>query len=106
MARFRDTAWFKIGAADLDPPPERPSQPALPVRPMEERYLDDDTLTTEDSAMFSLRTGTTQPIARRLDVEGPAEVGHLVDDLKRGRGPMLAVIGAAMLAVVVLLVVI
>jgi eukaryotic-like serine/threonine-protein kinase len=66
---FRETLWFKKGDVDqmvadakAKLAANRPSSEVeLPedVRPLEDRYLDDGTVTTEDRKKFSLRTGGT-----------------------------------------------
>jgi hypothetical protein len=47
--KFRETMWFKKGLLD-------------DTMPIEDRYLDDGSLTPTDSRVFGLHTGTTQPL--------------------------------------------
>ncbi|MDB4963104.1 MAG: hypothetical protein JWP01_3103 [Myxococcales bacterium] len=100
MPSFRETLWFKVGlrdevaaAAAAGSDAERPSAQLLPL---EDRYLDDASLTSEDRAQLSLRTGQTT-LVPRLDVTSPepsVPVTTLVGELKRGRGTMIAMIAA------------
>jgi hypothetical protein len=100
MPSFRETLWFKAGlreevaaaaaaGTDAEPPSSR-------LLPLEDRYLDDAALTSDDRAQLSLRTGQTTPLARP-DVtfpEPPVPVTTLVGELKRGRGRIIAMIAA------------
>jgi hypothetical protein len=62
---FRETLWFKRGDVDqmvADAKAKmanRPDAAEVPedVRPLEDRYVDDGTVTTEDRKKFSLRAG-------------------------------------------------
>jgi hypothetical protein len=70
---FRETLWFKKGDVDQmvaeararveaargKGPAEEPEAPAEDARPLEDRYVDDGTVTTEDRKKFSLRSGGT-----------------------------------------------
>jgi hypothetical protein len=88
---FRETLWFKKGDVEhmiaearakmasqgkKEPEGEVEPAPELTVeesKPIEDRYLDDGTLTTEDHKKFSLRSGgiaTATPAARRAAVPG------------------------------------
>jgi hypothetical protein len=64
-AGFRETLWFKKGEVEEylksgQTPTEAPPEDA---RPIEDRYVDDGTLTAADRAKFSLRTGGTQMLS-------------------------------------------
>jgi hypothetical protein len=61
MARFRETLWFKQGMLDA----ELPEQADL--LPIEDRYLDDGSLTTEDVTRFSLEI---KSVSRRAKPHG------------------------------------
>ncbi len=76
---FRETLWFKKGdveqmvadakakAAATGQDASAVAAPDEDVRPIEDRYRDDGTLTTDDRKKFSLRTGATAtglPVAR------------------------------------------
>ncbi len=66
-------------------------------------YVDDGSVSLEDSKQFSVHTGCTEfvPViaATGTSVEG---VAPLVDDLKRGRRTALALIGASMTVLAIL----
>ncbi len=98
---FRETLWFKKG--EIDPPPTQP------LEVIEDSYVDDGSVTLEDSMALSVRTGTTQAMEpvrdslRQFPLPAPAEDGeldagdqlqHIVVHLKRGRLAVLAAIGA------------
>lgn len=102
--QFRETLWFKKGLLDSVPAP-KDGEDAVPVDtlPVEDRYLDDGSVTTEDSAMFSVRTGSTQFVPKLVE---PVTLPHdglpaLVGEMKRGRRPILAVIGIAIACVII-----
>ncbi len=52
MPDFRETLWFKIGGLDAEP------ANSLPI---EDRYLDDGSLTEADVQEFSVRTPPIAP---------------------------------------------
>jgi hypothetical protein len=103
--QFRVTLWFKKGELDAYHAEQalgggdalHPA--AVDLLPVEDRYLDDGSITREDSAMFSIHTGSTQYVPK-FDTPEPADddMGHLVSDLKRGRRKVVAAIGAVMAA--------
>jgi hypothetical protein len=98
---FRETLWFKKGDVDQmvadararveasrgkgAPPPAEAELPAEDARPIEERYVDDGSVTTEDRKKFSLRSGGTSsalptvggmiPGERMSDAEMAGEIG-------------------------------
>ena len=115
MANFRETLWFKKGlldaAAAASPEGGTAAEggtadagaPSSTLLPVEDRYLDDGSLTRQDERELSLRTGTTRHISvietpPPRGAGGPVDV--LVDDLKRGRGKLIAVV-VGTLAVVI-----
>ena len=55
-SRFRETLWFKQGG---EPAPDAPDPTDLPI---EDRYLDDGTVTQLDTREFGVHVGTTQAI--------------------------------------------
>jgi serine/threonine-protein kinase len=64
-AGFRETLWFKKGEVEeylkQGASPGQPAEaPAEDSRPIEDRYVDDGSVTAADRAKFSLRTGGTQ----------------------------------------------
>ena len=86
--RFRETLWFKRGdddstAADAARDAAIAGQVidlvAIHNLPIEDRYLDDGSVTADDSKRYSLRTGATMPLA------GPCspEVGATAPDATR-----------------------
>jgi len=59
MRLFRETLWFKKGFLDTEQ-----REPA-DLLPLEDRYLDDGSITIEDRAQFSLGSLPPQRRARR-----------------------------------------
>ena len=57
MAKFRETLWFKKGGA---PSPEQDG--GIGELPLDDRYLDDGTVTADDTATYGLHTQATAPI--------------------------------------------
>ena len=120
---FRETLWFKKGDVDQmvaeararveaargkGPAPEaEPEAPAEDARPLEDRYVDDGTVTTEDRKKFSLRTGGNRhrrcppsesvPGERMSEAEMVGEIG--------GRKRMVIIGGAVAVALAVVAVV-
>lgn len=96
---FRITLWFKVGA--LEAPGEAPEVPeGATLLPIEDRYLDDGSVTSEDSQLFSLRSGRTQALSRKAFEPGPSDddgpvIGQLVREMKGGRRKVLATLGGA-----------
>ncbi len=97
---FRETLWFKKGDVDQmvaeararveasrsnkGAPPAEPEAPPEDVRPLEDRYVDDGSVTTDDRKKFSLRSGGTAtslptvgniPGERMSDNEMMGEIG-------------------------------
>jgi hypothetical protein len=108
--RFRDTLWFKKGAQDdraRQAEARGEAEPAdVPDQlPVEDRYLDDGSITREDSLAFSVHTGRTQAVPR-LTTTAPERktsvpVDALVRELTWSRR-QLAMIGASVAAIVAL----
>ncbi len=103
--QFRETLWFKKGTLDSAPAADGPEARPVDTLPVEDRYLDDGTVTREDSQMFSVRTGSTQFVPRIVETVSLPHDGLpvLVSEMKRGRRAMLAVIGAAVAAACVII---
>ena len=113
MNKFRETLWFKKGLLDADLAHEAHrsgdvlATGAADLLPVEDRYADDGSVSSADSAALSLRTGVT----RKLQVikgASPGEVSSfpaLAREMKRHHHKVLAMFGAsvAALAVVVTL---
>jgi len=108
--QFRVTLWFKKGELDAYHAEQATSEAdelhpgAVDLLPVEDRYLDDGSVTREDSAMFSIHTGSTQyvPKVHAHEAVRDDDMGHIVSDLKRGRRKVVAAIGAAMAAACVM----
>lgn len=113
MARFRETLWFKKGNDDAEAAQQRQKRGTLDPGgidqlPVEDRYVDDGTLTPIDSAQWSVKTGMTQAIQPMSEAEiadlvttaaGPDVHTHvLVHEMKAGRGKVFAMIGASVVA--------
>lgn len=100
---FRITLWFKLGALAESVEADDEQAPGDTFLPVEDRYLDDGSVTTDDSKVFSLRSGRTQPIALDdLDLEPIEDDGtldHLVREMKRGRRKVVVALGGAAAAV-------
>jgi hypothetical protein len=122
-AAFRETLWFKQGdveqmVADARAKMQASGKPpqeaaALPEdsRPLEDRYVDDGSVTVEDRKKFSLRSGGT---ATALPTAGTAVPGkkmdesEIVDEISGGRRTMILIIAIfvilALIVVVVMMV--
>ncbi len=96
MKNFRETLWFKRGELERDIPVDE-SRGELPV---EDRYRDDDSLTSTDSVHFGVRTGTTAYMKVTFsEPEEPAATDWkmLVGEMKGVRGK-LALVGGGVAA--------
>ncbi len=117
---FRETLWFKKGEVDqmvaeakakMVAQGKNASQMDVPEdnRPIEDRYIDDGSVSTEDRKKFSLRTGgtaTAMPVARgqRLPGESMSE-SDVMSEIGGGRKTMILVIAGVVLAAVIVVVV-
>jgi serine/threonine-protein kinase len=116
-AAFRETLWFKKGDVDqmvADAKAKmaaagRPSSEAElsgeDSRPIEDRYVDDGSVTTEDRKKFSLRTGgtaTALPSVRGTVPGEKIDERALVDEI--GGGRRTAILIVAVIVVVALVV--
>ena len=118
-AAFRETLWFKKGDVDqmvadhkaklaaAGKPGDEGELPTDDVRPLEDRYVDDGSVTTEDRRKFSLRTGGT---ATALPAAGTAMPGPKMDERELvgeiGRGRRTAILLVAAVVIVALAVVV
>jgi hypothetical protein len=116
---FRETLWFKKGDVDQmvaeararveasrnkEDAPAEVEVPAEDARPLEDRYVDDGSVTSDDRKKFSLRSGGTAtalpavgnvPGERMSDSELASEIGG------RKRLPVVAISVAVVLALIV-----
>ena len=102
---FRATLWFKKGLLDAEEAQRAAAEGddlspgAVDLLPLEDRYLDDGSVTHEDSRKFGLHSGHTNWMPRIDTVSLPGavqEVTPLVRELQSGRRRAIAVIGATM----------
>jgi hypothetical protein len=119
-AAFRETLWFKQGdveqmVADAKAklqatgkaPAESPVVAAEDARPLEDRYVDDGSVTVEDRKKFSLRTGGT---ATAMPTSGPAvpgekmDVREIVGEISGGRRTLILVIAAVVVLALVVVI--
>jgi hypothetical protein len=118
-ALFRETLWFKKGQVDQmvadakaklggDKAAEAEAQPTVEdIRPIEDRYVDDGTVTTEDRKMFSLRTGGTAANIRTRKGVVPGEGmsdKEVIDEIAGTRRTMILVIASVVVAALVVVV--
>lgn len=94
---FRETMWFKLGDVTVEEGGDDEAPVPLPI---EDRYGGE--VMTEDTAAFSLRTGTTAYIRKlrgNLPVESEDDVSmeSLVGEMKHSK-PRLFAIGASIAA--------
>ncbi|HVV83425.1 MAG TPA: hypothetical protein VHE35_10155, partial [Kofleriaceae bacterium] len=113
--KFRETLWFKKGDLDAAAAAEAARSKDASVQdksdtlPMEERYVDDGSVTSNDAARYSLKTGNTSSMpALQGGDEDDADRSRvsedeLVADMKRGRRKiMLAIaVGAVILGAII-----
>jgi len=117
---FRETLWFKKGDVEqmvADAKSKLQAAGKVPVesteltddaRPLEDRYVDDGSVTVEDRKKFSLRTGGT---ATAMPTVAPSIAGEKMDEreivgeIGGGRRTLILVIaGVVILALVVVIV--
>lgn len=95
--------WFKKGH-ELEARTAEGEEvlPTSNLRPIEDAYLDDGSVTREDHQAYSLQTGSTQPIERDPAGKPVGDVDLLVRDLVSGRRAFsTAIIAAFVVAIVV-----
>ncbi len=117
---FRETLWFKQGDVEQMVADAKAKLQAAgkgtgdaPViaddaRPLEDRYVDDGSVTVEDRKKFSLRTGgtaTALPTASGTAVPGEKmDEDEMVGELSSGRRTLILIIaGVVILALVVVI---
>jgi hypothetical protein len=115
---FRETLWFKQGDVDqmvadarakleaargkpgIAPEPELP---AVDAKPLEDRYVDDGTVTVDDRRAYSLRSGATSTAIPAVGGLVPGErmsEAEMIGEI--GSGKRVAIIVAAVLVVLAL----
>ena len=103
MANFRETLWFKKGELDAAAAQDPEGPGAADLLPIEDRYRDDGSVNGADVVAFSVRTGQTQTLetlkGKQID-EGTPPPRELITQLKGGRLPVLAALGASVIAIV------
>lgn len=119
-AAFRETLWFKKGDVDQmvadakaklvaggKPAAEEAELPTDDVRPLEDRYVDDGSVTTEDRKKFSLRTGgtaTALPAAAAAIPGEKMDERELVQEIGRGRRTAILIVAAVVIVAVIVVV--
>jgi serine/threonine-protein kinase len=118
-AAFRETLWFKKGDVDqmvadakakmvaAGKPAAEEELPTDDARPLEDRYVDDGSVTTEDRKKFSLRTGGTSTAMPAAAVAIPGEQMDdraLVQEIGRGRRTAILVVAAVVVVALVVVV--
>ncbi len=118
-AAFRETLWFKKGDVDqmvaeakakLASQGRPTAEAELPedARPLEDRYVDDGSVTVEDRKKFSLRTGgtaTALPVAKGAMPGRSMSEKDLMGEIGGSRRVMIIVIAAVVVAALVVVVV-
>ena len=118
-AAFRETLWFKQGdveqmvadaKAKLQATGKAAAEgPAITedARPLEDRYVDDGSVTVEDRKKFSLRTGGTSTAIPTTDPEVPGEKmdeREIVGEISGGRRTLILVIAAVVVLALVVVI--
>jgi hypothetical protein len=107
---FRETLWFKQGdveqmVADAKAKLQAGKTPAdgtaeVDARPLEDRYVDDGSVTVEDRKKFSLRTGGTVAAIPTIAEHVPGEQmdeKEMVGEISGGRRTLILVIAAVVI---------
>jgi hypothetical protein len=106
MANFRETLWFKKGELDVQAAQDPDGLGAADLLPVEDRYADDGTLAAADTAAFGVHSGKTQSLATLEHTQMAPPISDvtpaLIGELKRGRLPVFAAIGGALVLIVLL----
>jgi len=101
--KFRETLWFKRGELDAERDATMTEaaedEPSAVMLPIEDRYLDDGSVSVDDTATFGLHVGGSQYVpVIRVAGETDTHVDALVSEMKRGRRKVLATMGASFVA--------
>lgn len=108
---FRETLWFKQGdveqmVADAKAKLQASGKPSdtadvnVDARPLEDRYVDDGSVTVEDRKKFSLRTGGTVAAIPTVSDHVPGEQmdeKEMVGEISGGRRTLILVIAAVVI---------
>jgi len=113
---FRETLWFKKGdveqmvaeaKAKAGAEADKVAIPDEDVRPIEDRYKDDGTLTVEDRKNFSLRSGGTAANmpAAKVAMGNKMSANEVIEELGGGKktGVYIAVVAVVVVVVVAIL---
>ena len=104
MSKFRETLWFKKGDLDVKAAEDPEGLGAADLLPVEDRYLDDGSVAPADTSAFGVHSGQTQGLETVKQTSQLPPVGdvapQLISEMKRGRLPVLAAIGGALLFVI------
>jgi len=106
--KFRETLWFKRGELGFDQQvkkPEADEEPSAVMLPIEDLYLDDGSVSSDDTATFGLHVGGSQyvPVIKGGKSDPGAHVDVLVREMKGGRARVVAM-GASFVVTCALLV--
>jgi Protein kinase domain len=113
---FRETLWFKQGDVDqmvadarakieaargkADPVAAEPELPVVDAKPLEDRYVDDGSVTVDDRKAYSLRSGATSTALPTVGGVVPGErmsEAEMIGEI--GGGKRVAIIVVAVLVV-------
>ena len=104
MSKFRETLWFKKGDLDVKAAEDPDGLGAADLLPVEDRYLDDGSVAPADTSAFGVHSGQTQGLEMVKQTSQMEPVGEvpvqLIREMKRGRLPVLAAIGGALVFVI------
>jgi hypothetical protein len=104
MSNFRETLWFKKGDLDVKAAEDPEGLGAADLLPVEDRYLDDGSVAPADTTSFGVHSGQTQGLEMIKATTQMEPVGdvppQLISEMKRGRLPVIAAIGGALLFVI------
>jgi hypothetical protein len=116
---FRETLWFKQGdveqmVADAKSKLQSAGKPAAEgpasaedARPLEDRYVDDGSVTVEDRKKFSLRTGgtaTAMPTAGSMVPGEKIDEREMVGEISGGRRTLILIIAAVVILALVVVI--
>lgn len=101
MRSFRETLWFKKGRQAEEKRDDPDGDQDLPV---EDRYVDDGSVSAVDHARWSLHTGRTQPLPPARDIAFADGTGvhmkSLVGEMKTGSTRFMIAMNLVIAAVV------